>query len=229
MGAAIFLGGTLLLTTLIVVGTHKSNRLLREWGGVPFNPLLAPAENGLKLLLLALLVALALGSGLPPEQFGLVPLTGAALLLGLLAGVAGWAASNLIATLAIARYGREVIPTLVLRAILPRSGGEWLGVLPAMALAVLLEELLFRAILIGGMSAWVPLPPLLLLNALLFGVLHSIQGQLGTLVTGALGLALAGLLLWSGSLWPPLIAHYVINLGQLILATRDPALRANIK
>lgn len=218
----LFILGSVFLTTLVSVGTYRSNRLLRELGALPFNPLLAPAENGLKLVLLALLILLGRLSGLSPRSFGLVPITFDDVVLGLLAGVIGWATGNLVAGLAVARWGRGIVSSLVIRAIVPRARQEWPAVAIAMALSVLLEEVLFRSILLGGLGHWIPPVIIVPVAGILFGLLHSIQGKLGVIVASALGIGLSLLFLWHGSIWPPLVAHYVINMCQVILASHKP-------
>jgi membrane protease YdiL (CAAX protease family) len=56
--------------------------------------------------------------------------------------------------------------------------------------------------------------------ALIFGLLHWPQGAWGVFGVTLVALALSGLFLASNSLWVVLAAHYVLNLGQLILARR---------
>src|SRR3712207_7962187 len=56
---------------------------------------------------------------------------------------------------------------------------SWLLVPAALFVAVVLEEVLFRSLLIGGLSATVPLPILLIGFAAIFGLMHSPQGTLG--------------------------------------------------
>ena len=63
-------------------------------------------------------------------------------------------------------------------------------------------------------------PPLVLVVVLgaIFGWMHAPQGPLGVLVTGALGGLLGLLFLWTGGLLAPLVAHYLINMLQLVRA-----------
>ena len=65
-----------------------------------------------------------------------------------------------------------------------------------------------------------PVWALVVSTALLFGWMHSPQGHLGMTMTAAVSLLLAGLFLWRGSLLSPLVAHYVVNLLQLLVAHR---------
>jgi uncharacterized protein len=51
--------------------------------------------------------------------------------------------------------------------------------------------------------------------------MHSPQGALGMILAAAVGAALSGLFLWSGSLLPPLLAHYLINVLQLLRAREE--------
>jgi membrane protease YdiL (CAAX protease family) len=57
-------------------------------------------------------------------------------------------------------------------------------------------------------------------TALLFGWMHGPQGPLGVIMTAAVSILLAALFLWRGSLLPPLMAHYVVNVLQLLVAHR---------
>ena len=103
---------------------------------------------------------------------------------------------------------------------LPASGREWAGVLMALVPAAALEELLFRSLPLAGLtwlvSPWWLLWPL----ALLFGFLHWPQGWWGVVGTALAAMALSALFLVSGHIWVPLIAHYTMNVLQLVLAAR---------
>ena len=57
-------------------------------------------------------------------------------------------------------------------------------------------------------SAWAAA----LLSSAVFGVLHAYQGWLGMVRTGMLGLLLAAAFLLSGSLWPCIVAHAILDL-----------------
>jgi membrane protease YdiL (CAAX protease family) len=102
-----------------------------------------------------------------------------------------------------------------MKAILPRNPREQILVPLALLPAALLEELLFRSLLLGGFSLFAP--PLLLaaVFSLLFGLMHSPQGRFGIVVTAVVGFLLCLLFLWRWSLLPTVVAHYVINLRQL--------------
>jgi membrane protease YdiL (CAAX protease family) len=106
----------------------------------------------------------------------------------------------------------------MLRCILPASPREWVLVLLALWPAAALEELLFRSLPLGGLgwivSPWWLVWPL----ALFFGFLHWPQGSWGVAGATLVAILLSWLFLATGSLWPPLIAHYTFNLSQLVVA-----------
>lgn len=71
------------------------------------------------------------------------------------------------------------------------------------------EELLFRGILFAWLRRW-GLPLSVTLSALAFGLFHGFSIVFFT--AAILGAMLALLYEWSGSLWPPIIAHSANNL-----------------
>lgn len=75
------------------------------------------------------------------------------------------------------------------------------------------EELAFRGFAIPALtlvtgSEWGGA----LLSSCAFGLLHGYQGWLGVFRTGLMGLFLAGSFILSGSLWPAIIAHAILDL-----------------
>jgi membrane protease YdiL (CAAX protease family) len=145
---------------------------------------------------------------LPAENLLRVGLVVACLILG---WVSGWS---------IRRFGPQIYSPIVIRSILPRTREEWAPVLLALFPAVLVEELLFRSLLLGGMRLFFPVWVLVVGTALLFGWMHSPQGRLGMIMTASISILLAGLFLWRKSLLLPLTAHYVVNVLQLLVADR---------
>jgi len=205
-GLVIFVAGTLILTVFVSWATYRSAQVLQKLAEVDINLLLLPAENVLRVGLVVACLILGGVSGLPREQFGWIsyaPLTDVA--IGVAVGVAIEAPLNALTNWAIGRFGPQVYSPLVIRSILPRTREEWTPVLLALFPAVLVEELLFRSLLLGGMSLW----------------MHSPQGRLGMILTAAISMVLAGLFLWRKSLLPPLIAHYLVNVLQLLVAHRN--------
>ena len=221
MAFLFFVAGTLALTAFITWATYRSAQVLRQMQ-VDFNLLLLPAENLLRVGLVVACLILGWASGLPREQFGwtsYAPLTDLA--IGLAVGMLAQTILNALTGWAISRFGPGIYSPVVILSILPRSQAEWAPVLLALFPAVLVEELLFRSLLLGGLAVAWPVPVLMAGTALLFGWMHSPQGRLGVIMTCAVSLLLAALFLWRGSLLPPLAAHYVVNVLQLVIAHRQ--------
>jgi len=211
---------TLALVAFIGYGTYTTARLLRTWRP-DRNLLLLPAENLLRLVLIGVCLILGMLSGLPPSQLGWsFAQVGQQLWWGVVWG----------AVLAIFFYGstqwlvrstgQRFYSSVVIQAITPKDAREFVLVLVAMAPVVLLEELLFRSLLIGGLAPVVPLPLLIVGWSVIFGLLHSPQGVWGMVGAGLGGLLLSLLFVMQGSLLLPLVAHYVTNMVQVIQAMR---------
>lgn len=221
--------GLFVLLTLSLLGfigysTYQTARLLRTWQP-DRNLLLMPAENLVRLVLIALCVALGLLSGLRAAQLGWVTTnwlgqSGWGLLWG--SGLALFfylTTSRLTSRLPNSGRGR-FYSTVIIKAITPTNRRELLLVLLAMAPVVLLEELLFRSLLIGGLAPLFPLPLLLIGWSVIFGLLHQPQGWWGMVGAGLAGLLLGYLFVQTGTLVVPLVAHYVTNIVQVVLAMR---------
>lgn len=195
------------------------------------NILLNPAENGFKLFFAALCGLLAWLSGLPPRAFGLAydaPAFGRDLLIGLALGLAAQLAVNVGSEAAVRRWGNNIYNDLVMKNITPRAdatAGTWLAIGVAMAVAVLIEELLFRGLLLGGFGwllggGWWYIALSLALSAL-FGSLHQPQGRLGVYGAALLSVLLSALFIVTGGLLAPIVTHFVINILQVVKAHRD--------
>jgi len=179
---------------------------------------------------LALLVAVAWWTAVPAAAFGVggphptfgspaVASLGTPRLvaLGVAAGAALAAGNE-----AAAGLGRRVglAPSDRLRAAMaPGTPGEW-GLLLGVVLPVIavFEEALFRGALVGALAVGLAADPWLLAvgSSVAFGLGHGAQGRLGVVVTGALGLGLAGLFVVTGSLLVPVVAHYVVNAAEFV-------------
>ena len=220
IGLAVFVAGTLTLTVFVAWATHRSALMLKQ-AQVDFNLLLLPAENLLRVGLIVICLILGWVSGLPRQQFGWVsyaPLVD--VVIGLGVGIAIQVSLNALTFWAIKRFGPRIYSPKVILSILPRTRDEWAPVMLALFPAVLVEELLFRSLLLGGLSLFFPVSVLVIGTALLFGWMHSPQGPLGMIMTAAISVLLAALFLWRGSLLPPLMAHYAVNVLQLLVAHR---------
>jgi membrane protease YdiL (CAAX protease family) len=166
----------------------------------------------------ALLVAGAWYAQIPARAFGLTPLSGTALALGVGLGVALYLANELGASLtrrAGVTTGEE------LRALLaPSTTGGWLllllVVLPVIAG---FEELLFRGALVGALSTGFAVSPwaLAVVSSLAFALGHGAQGPGGIVVTGLLGFVLASAFVLTGSLAVVFVAHYLVNALEFVV------------
>jgi membrane protease YdiL (CAAX protease family) len=109
----------------------------------------------------------------------------------------------------------------VLRALLPRSRSEK-TVFAGLSLAAGVgEELAYRGYAIGALAPLIGAPVAAIVTSAVFGVLHAYQGPLGIVRAGVLGGMLAWGFLISGSLWPAIIAHVLLDvLAGIFLADR---------
>lgn len=117
------------------------------------------------------------------------------------------------------RFGRQQLTSA---RDLERQLAELLGPLERseiISLALLsgfAEELFFRGA-VQGAWGWFP-------ATVLFTLLHTGPGsayRAWTAFAGVAGLALAGLMLWRGSLLAPVLAHVVVNAVNLDLLVRE--------
>lgn len=226
----LFVTGTLILLALLAFLTYQSAIILRRF--VPKdNILLNPAENGFKLVFTALCLGLAWLSGLPPRAFGLsydAPTLARDFLIGLAVGVFAQLIVNIGSEAAVKAFGDNIYNDLVMRNITPREDATtltWLAVGGAMVIAVLVEELLFRGLLLSGFGwllgggVWYIILTFAL--SILFGSLHLPQGRLGVYGAGLLSVFLSALFLLTGGLLAPIVSHFVINILQVIKAHRE--------
>lgn len=154
-----------------------------------------------------------------PAAIGLVPLPPFELL--------AWSVGATVAALGTMFTVRELYrasggrDTRLLRELLPRTAKERRVFALLCFAAGIGEEIAYRGysitLLIPLTGAW----PAALLTSGIFGVLHAYQGWVGVLRTGGLGLLLAVTFLQSGSLWPAIIAHTLLDLiAGLLLGDR---------
>lgn len=217
----VFFIGTLLLLALIAWGTWRTAQMLRAFTP-DFNLLLLPTENLLRVGLIGACLALAASSELAFAQFGWQSLdVSRDLLAGVFVGLGGALIIPPLTRWAIARFGAAVYSPIIVLSVLPRNTREWVLVPLALIPTVFLEELLFRSLLLGGFGAFAPPLALALVWSLLFGALHLPQGMLGMVIAAALGALFSFLFLATQSLLAPFLAHYIINLIQLVWAARE--------
>lgn len=217
----LFLVGTLLVVTLMAWATYRTASFLRQFQP-SFNLLLMPAENVLRLGLIVICIWLGWASGMTPAQFGwTVSQPGRDLILGTAVGIGVAMVLPPLTRQLVGRFGKSIYSPLVVRAIVPRNQREWVLVPLALVSSVLLEELLFRSLLLGGMSVIAPPILLSLFWSVLFGAMHLPQGAFGAVAAASLGIVLSAMFLLTQSLLAPFVAHYAIDLLQLVAASRD--------
>ncbi len=172
-------------------------------------------------LFAALLVGAALYAAIPPEALGLElssTYVTEGVAYGTVAGLVLYAANE--AGAAGARWAGIDHDEGLRELLAPDSAGGWLvllvGVLPLIAV---FEELLFRAALIGAVSAGYGTSPWLLavVSSIAFALGHGIQGTAGIVVTGLLGFSLAAIFVATGSLLAVVVAHYLVNALEFVV------------
>ncbi len=215
-----FLLLTLALTGFLGYATFATGRLLRAWRPER-NLLLLPQENALRIVLILVCIGLGLLSGVEPTALGwrwdnwrYDALLGIG--IGLALAVGFYAATRLLLRLG---GGRFYSPS-ILEILLPANRREFWLVLLAFIPAVLVEELLFRSLLIGGLSPLATPLALVLAMGVAFGLLHSPQGVWGMAGAGLAGVIFGLLFVMTDSLIAPLVAHYTANSVQIGLAMR---------
>lgn len=217
---AVFVILTLGLTGFLGYSTFATARLLKTWRP-DHNVLLLPAENMARIGLVGLCLGLGWLSGLSRPLLGWqAPAPAAQLGWGAVAG-AGLGLFFYFSTQWLIKLtGHQFYSDVVLACILPAGKRELALVLLALGPAVLLEELLFRSLLLGGLALILPAWGVLVTLAILFGAFHSPQGWWGMIGAGAAGFLLGLLFLWQHSLLAPVAAHYSANALQVILAMK---------
>ncbi len=128
---------------------------------------------------------------------------------GLLTG-AGLAVAYLFRGLSVLRGWRE---TETVRAIMPATRSER-SLFALLSLAAgFCEEIVFRGFLPAFLMPWTDSYLVAALPAsAAFGILHRYQDPHGMVRAGIMGLVLAVGVAWTGSLWPSILAHTVLNL-----------------
>lgn len=215
---SLFVLGVLALTAFIAYSTFVTTKLLRRWRPLR-NPLLDRADILLRLALVAACIGLGVLSGLERATLGWVlhdPLRQAivGMFVGGVLAIGLWGSARWLMHIG----GDRLVAPEFIAMVAPRSLAElWLIAL-ALIPAVLLEELLFRTLLIGGLSPLAPAWVLAVGVSVLFGAMHLPQNVGGMVGAGVASIALGALFIAEQSLLTPVVAHYVANLVQLWIA-----------
>jgi membrane protease YdiL (CAAX protease family) len=164
----------------------------------------------------------ALGLGLEPSTGLLGVLVGLGTIISLLVRQRG----ALVTDESLRERIRERLAPV--ERLMPRGRREF-PLFAALAItAGICEELLFRGFLLWYGMQLVPWPLAALLQALAFGLGHAYQGARGIVLTGFAGLFFTGVRLLTGSVWPAMLIHALMDLhaGDLarrVLPAEDPA------
>jgi membrane protease YdiL (CAAX protease family) len=172
-------------------------------------------------LMVAIGLALWLASGRSWADLGFIVPAGRGLWISLALFLL-LAAYNLSAIASLARSA-EVRAGLRqqfqgVEAVLPRTRDElcWFGGLSLTA--GFCEEFLYRGFFIVALAPWFGWWGAAALSLALFAVAHLYQGWGGVLKTGIVGILFTAAVAVSGSLWPAIAMHALIDLGAGVMA-----------
>lgn len=101
-----------------------------------------------------------------------------------------------------------------MKAYLPHTDRELKYFTGVSATAGVVEEIVYRGFVIWYFSLLMPLWPAVIASSVVFGLAHSYQGPKGVLNCGAVGLGFGALYVLTGSLWLPIIAHFLFDALQ---------------
>lgn len=209
---------TILFTGLIAWITYRSYLLLKNLQP-DFNLLLSLPELIARIFMVIICLFLAWLSGLSAGELGLtVKNIWWSVPVGLAIGLVTQLSVYLVTWQLIKYFGRHIYSPWLIRNILPRHAKEWLPVALAFIPPVLMEELLFRTLLIGLFRPIIPLALLIIVTSILFGLMHQPQGQLGVIGAGAINVFFCLIFIWSGELLVTFVAHYTVNMLQVVVA-----------
>jgi membrane protease YdiL (CAAX protease family) len=106
----------------------------------------------------------------------------------------------------------------------PRTTAETTAfVLVLSPTAGILEEIVFRGLLFVMFLGFNPDPwNAALWTSVLFAMGHAYQGLGGILATGIMGYTAAVSVIWTGTLWPAIIAHTIYDMATVIIYKRLP-------
>jgi membrane protease YdiL (CAAX protease family) len=111
--------------------------------------------------------------------------------------------------------------------LLPSSREEWPLFAALACTAGICEELLFRGFVMWALAQVLPAYwQAAVAQGVLFGLAHAYQGARGVFLTCMVGLFLAGVVWLTGSLWPAMLVHALIDLNSGDLAIRIAELPA---
>lgn len=107
-----------------------------------------------------------------------------------------------------------------LERMLPADPTELTWFMRLAVTAGICEELLYRGYLLWYLTHWMGLVQAGAVSAILFGIGHAYQGVRGAVTTGLVGAFLAAVYALSGSIYPPMLVHALMDVhaGQMTYA-----------
>ena len=208
----------LVFTGFIAWLTYRSHQLLKDVQP-DINLLLSLPETLVRIVMVGICLFLAWLSGLPAAELGLtVDDPRRSIALGLAVGVITQLTVYVITFQLVKHFGRQIYSPWLIRSILPRQNREWLLTALAFIPPVAMEELLFRTLLIGVFRPIIPVWLLIIGTSIVFGLMHLPQGKLGVVIAGSINIFFCLVFVWTGELLVTLVAHYVVNMVQVIVA-----------
>lgn len=111
-----------------------------------------------------------------------------------------------------------------LEPMIPRNGREQRAFTRLSITAGVCEEILYRGLVLAILAAAIGTWPAVFVSSAVFGLGHIYQGPLGFMKTAAVGLALALLTVFSGSLFTAILVHIVMDVtnGRIMGAAIAP-------
>lgn len=165
-------------------------------------------------VVIAVLGTLSLFIGL-----GEIGASGMGLLVGPIGPMVTWAAVTTVGGVAVLVVARLLSgwagwrETELVRLVMPSDARERSGFVVVSLVAGIGEELTYRAFLLGVLIAAFGAPwTAAVVTSIAFGLLHAYQGALGMVRTATIGLLFAAVVLQTGSVWPVVVGHVIINL-----------------
>lgn len=175
--------------------------------------------------LVAIAVALVIAGGRPLATIGLTLPTGNELLwsVGIVLAV-GLLLALQVRTATGSDAARASVRAQLarLRWLLPQPGPELANFRALSVTAGICEEILFRGYLITFLLPLGGTVFALLASSFLFGLAHAYQGVGGAIKAGILGLLMALLYQFTGSLLAPILVHALIDLSSGQIAAEIP-------
>lgn len=109
-----------------------------------------------------------------------------------------------------------------IRPVVPRTAADWMWFVPVAATAALCEEFLYRGYALTQIAALTnSLTAGAIVSSIAFGLGHAYQGRIGMAGASLTGLMYAMLFVFSGSLAPCMLAHFLQDIvGAALLSRR---------